>query len=53
MVSAFSRGGIKTIGIRYVWTHIVSKSEPIFVYKNIRIHVYGALISVQCQKKLY
>lgn len=53
MVSAFSRGGVKTIGIRYVQTHIVSKSQPIFVYKNILIRVYGALINVQCQKKLH
>ena len=52
MASAFSRGGVKTIGIRYVRTHIVSKSKPIFVYKNIRIRVYGALINVQCQKYL-
>ena len=42
MAWAFSRGGVKTIGIRYVRTHIVSKSEPTFVYKNIRIRVYEA-----------
>ena len=53
IVSAFPCGRVKTIGIRHVWTRIFSKTEPIFVYKNTRILVYGALKKVQCHKKLH
>ena len=53
IVSAFPCGRVKTIGIRHVWTRIFSKTEPIFVYKNTWILVYGALKKVQCHKKLH
>lgn len=53
IVSAFPCGRVKTIGIRHVWTRIFSKTEPIFVYKNTRILVHGALKKVQCHKKLH
>ena len=44
---AFSHGRPKTIRIRYVWTRIffLKTEEKISVFKNIRIHLDGALNS--------